>query len=89
VKEYLPWHYKRFNSLPGMTGLWQVSGKNRLSFNEMVRLDIKYSTRFSFWLDVKILFRTPFAIIFQIIDDVQETQESDLGGIEKCLTLRL
>ncbi|OHB59823.1 MAG: hypothetical protein A2173_01050 [Planctomycetes bacterium RBG_13_44_8b] len=89
VEEYLPWHYKRFNSLPGMTGLWQVSGKNRLSFNEMVRLDIRYHMQQSFWLDIKILLKTPFAIISQILDDVQQTEESDLGGVEKCLTLRL
>jgi lipopolysaccharide/colanic/teichoic acid biosynthesis glycosyltransferase len=88
VAEYLPWHYRRFNTLPGMTGLWQVSGKNRLSFNEMVRLDIRYSRRHSFWLDIKILLKTPFAIITQIIDEINETKVADLRGVGKCLTLR-
>lgn len=71
VEEYLPWHYRRFDVLPGMTGLWQVSGKNQLSFIEMVRLDIQYARRQSFWIDLKILFKTPFAIISQIISDLR------------------
>jgi len=89
VVEYLPWHYKRFNTLPGMTGLWQVSGKNRLSFIEMVRLDIRYSRELSFWLDIKILLKTPYAIISQIIDDMERAKVMNLRGVEKCLTLRL
>jgi len=88
VEQYLPWHYRRFDILPGMTGLWQVSGKNRLSFNEMVRLDIRYAKQQSIWLDIKILLRTPFAIISQFVEDLQEGQVMDLRGMEKCLTLR-
>jgi lipopolysaccharide/colanic/teichoic acid biosynthesis glycosyltransferase len=86
VKQYLPWHYRRFDVLPGMTGLWQVSGKNRLSFNEMVRLDIQYSRQQSIWLDIKILLRTPMAVIFQFIESLHENQVIDLRGVEKCLT---
>jgi lipopolysaccharide/colanic/teichoic acid biosynthesis glycosyltransferase len=56
--EYLRWHTNRFDALPGMTGLWQVSGKNRLSFEQMIRLDIAYSARMSLLLDLKILFLT-------------------------------
>jgi lipopolysaccharide/colanic/teichoic acid biosynthesis glycosyltransferase len=55
-----------------MTGLWQVSGKNRLTFSEMVRLDIRYSRQLSFWLDIKILFMTPVAIISHIMDKFQK-----------------
>ena len=88
VAEYLPWHYRRFETLPGMTGLWQVSGKNRLSFNEMIRLDIRYSKQQSFWLDIKILLKTPFAIITQIIDEINDAKIADLRGVEKCLTLQ-
>jgi lipopolysaccharide/colanic/teichoic acid biosynthesis glycosyltransferase len=62
VSEYLRWHNDRFDAVPGMTGLWQVSGKNRLSFKEMVRLDIQYARHLSFWRDLKILLRTPLAI---------------------------
>jgi lipopolysaccharide/colanic/teichoic acid biosynthesis glycosyltransferase len=63
VEEYLIWHKGRFDGLPGMTGLWQVSGKNRLSFKEMIRLDIKYERQMSLLTDLKILFLTPLAIL--------------------------
>jgi lipopolysaccharide/colanic/teichoic acid biosynthesis glycosyltransferase len=55
---YEPWHRRRFNAVPGLTGLWQVSGKNRTTFNQMVQLDIEYSQRLSLWLDVKIILKT-------------------------------
>jgi lipopolysaccharide/colanic/teichoic acid biosynthesis glycosyltransferase len=63
VEEYLIWHKNRFDGLPGMTGLWQVSGKNRLSFKEMIRLDIQYERSMSLLTDLKILLMTPFAIL--------------------------
>jgi lipopolysaccharide/colanic/teichoic acid biosynthesis glycosyltransferase len=65
VNEYLRWHKGRLDAVPGMTGLWQVSGKNLLSFKEMVRLDIRYSRNLSLFSDFKILLMTPFAIISQ------------------------
>jgi lipopolysaccharide/colanic/teichoic acid biosynthesis glycosyltransferase len=46
---------------PGITGLWQVNGRNRTSFDEMVRLDLRYTREWSLWLDIKILFQTPWA----------------------------
>src|ERR1019366_9038495 len=46
---YQPCQRRRFDAVPGLTGLWQVSGKNRTTFNEMIRLDIKYSERVSLW----------------------------------------
>lgn len=58
VDEYEDWHVRRLNIRPGITGLWQVSGRNRLSFEEMVQLDIQYIEHWSFLLDLKILFRT-------------------------------
>lgn len=64
--EYLRWHNGRFGAVPGMTGLWQVSGKNKLAFNEMARLDIRYSRNCSFFLDLKILTMTPFVVLAQI-----------------------
>ena len=67
VAEYSRWHKGRFDTIPGMTGLWQVSGKNRLPFKEMVRLDIRYSRNISFIGDVKILLMTPLAIISELI----------------------
>lgn len=61
--EYLQWHTQRFHILPGITGLWQVSGKNRLSFKQMIRLDIQYAKKLSFWRDVSILVKTIPAMI--------------------------
>ena len=68
VDAYDCWHTARLSVIPGMTGLWQVSGKNRLTFKEMVRLDISYNRKSSFWLDLKILFHTPRAIVNQVKD---------------------
>ncbi len=61
---YARWQHRRFDCLPGMTGLWQVSGKNRTTFKEMIRMDITYASKRSLLLDLMILFRTiPF--VFQ------------------------
>ncbi len=70
VKEYHHWHKERFNGLPGLTGLWQVSGKNRLTFTEMIRLDIKYVRNISLMSDLKILLLTPKAILGQVKDSL-------------------
>lgn len=58
VEEYELWHRKRLDMKPGITGLWQVSGRNRLTFDEMVRADIYYIENWSLLLDVRILFLT-------------------------------
>lgn len=63
VEEYLPWHRKRLDMKPGITGLWQVSGRNRLTFDEMVRVDIYYIENWSLLLDLKIIFLTLPAMI--------------------------
>jgi exopolysaccharide biosynthesis polyprenyl glycosylphosphotransferase len=55
---YLEWHKKRLQVPPGMTGMWQVSGRSLLSFDETVLLDLYYIENWSFWLDCKILLRT-------------------------------
>ena len=58
VRHYKDWHRTRFHVKPGITGLWQVSGRNRLPFEEMVRLDIFYIEHWSPLLDLKIMFKT-------------------------------
>lgn len=63
AQEFSPWHCRRFRSVPGLTGLWQVSGKNRTTFREMIRLDIRYETRCSFWTDLWILIKTVPAVL--------------------------
>jgi exopolysaccharide production protein ExoY len=65
---YLPWQRQRCDAMPGLTGLWQVSGKNRTTFEEMVRLDIRYGQTKSWWFDVKIIFLTVPALLVQIAD---------------------
>jgi exopolysaccharide biosynthesis polyprenyl glycosylphosphotransferase len=57
------WHRRRYNVLPGLTGLWQVAGRSDLSFDDLVRLDFYYLENWSIWLDVSILVRTPFAVL--------------------------
>ena len=63
VKHYKDWHRARFHVRPGITGLWQVSGRNRLHFEEMVRLDIFYIENWSPWLDLKIMLKTPTVML--------------------------
>jgi lipopolysaccharide/colanic/teichoic acid biosynthesis glycosyltransferase len=65
---HLPAHGERFDVLPGLTGLWQVSGKNRTTFDEMMRLDIHYARNASFLLNLKIVLLTPWALLVQIYD---------------------
>jgi lipopolysaccharide/colanic/teichoic acid biosynthesis glycosyltransferase len=61
---YQTWHRRRVLQVkPGITGLWQVTGRSSVKFDEMVRLDLRYATSWSPWLDFKILMRTPRAVI--------------------------
>ena len=62
---YETWQKRRFDAVPGLTGLWQVSGKNRTTFNQMINLDIEYSEQMSLWLDLKIIFKTVPALAQQ------------------------
>ena len=63
VEAYELWHRKRLDMKPGLTGLWQVSGRNRLPFEEMVRLDLFYIENWSLLLDMKIILRTAFVML--------------------------
>ncbi|MEZ5102631.1 MAG: sugar transferase [Thermoleophilia bacterium] len=58
-----PWHRKRYLVLPGMTGLWQISGRSDLGFDDLVRLDFYYLDNWSIWLDVQILVKTVPAVL--------------------------
>jgi len=64
VEQYKPWHRRRLDVAPGITGLWQVSGRSDLPFDEMVLLDIYYAEQWSPDLDFKILLRTIPAVVF-------------------------
>ncbi len=65
VDAYQAWQRGRIlQAKPGLTGLWQVSGRSRVCFDEMVRLDLRYARTWSIWLDIKILLKTPAAVFF-------------------------
>lgn len=63
IEEFEDWQKKRFNVKQGITGLWQVSGRSNLSFEEMIRLDLYYIQNWSIIMDIKILLKT-FPIVF-------------------------
>ena len=63
VESYKPWHLRRLDGAPGITGLWQVSGRNQISFDEMVRLDVEYLQEWSLGRDLRILARTVPAML--------------------------
>src|SRR5438034_5676616 len=71
-EDYLAWQMERFDTLPGLTGLWQVNGKNKTTFNEMMKYDITYARNKSLWLDIKIIAKTIPALLVQ----VRETRAS-------------
>jgi lipopolysaccharide/colanic/teichoic acid biosynthesis glycosyltransferase len=75
-ERYAPEQRARVNALPGLTGLWQVNGKNRTTFRQMIEMDIFYSRNISLSLDIKIILRTLPAIIGQFFDSVQPLPRS-------------
>jgi exopolysaccharide production protein ExoY len=88
AQQYKQWHRGRFQAAPGMTGLWQVSGKNRTTFAQMIRLDIAYAQRMSFLLDIRILLKTLPAILSELMDRVARrrldaTQHVNAGAVRK------
>jgi exopolysaccharide production protein ExoY len=66
------WHKRRFDVLPGITGLWQVSGKNKTSFTEMMRLDVAYTRRPSLPTDLRLLLWTLPAVCIQVWETIRE-----------------
>lgn len=65
AETYQPWHYERLAVVPGITGLWQIQGRADIDFDDRVRMDIEYVRTRSFWLDIKILWATVFAVVLQ------------------------
>lgn len=80
--QYSSGQRERFHSVPGLTGLWQVSGKNRTTFEEMVRLDLDYGRRRSLGLDLWIIVRTPLALAVQVRDS-RRAKAAGLRASEK------
>ncbi len=75
-----PWQRRRCDARPGLTGLWQVSGKNRTTFDQMLRLDVKYACQSSFWLDLKILLLTAPCLVAQVRDGFRARRSRRLPG---------
>ncbi|MBA3405609.1 MAG: sugar transferase [Gemmatimonadaceae bacterium] len=65
VAKYEPWQQERLAVRPGITGLWQVSGRNRLTYAEMCRIDVRYVRSWSFLMDLRIILRTPWAMFVE------------------------
>ena len=83
-QNYTEYHRCRLGAVPGLTGLWQVSGKNRTTFDKMVELDIHYAANKNLLLDLKIMLKTIPAIITQtkdISEDAKENKKSALQNV--------
>ena len=65
-ENYEPWQMERFKTLPGLTGWWQVNGKNKTTFNQMISMDISYVDQRSFAMDLRIIFKTIPVLLGQI-----------------------
>lgn len=86
-EEYEEWQKQRCNALPGLTGLWQVAGKNRTTFDEMIQMDIRYHRESSLWLDLVIIFNTIPALVAQVLErragrSVREAEVEQLKLVE-------
>jgi len=67
-ERYEPWQRKRVYALPGLTGYWQVNGKNKTTFKEMIAMDVFYSRNMSIWLDLSIILKTVPVLIGQALE---------------------
>ena len=84
-EKYLPWQRERFNTLPGLTGLWQVSGKNRTTFTEMIQLDIRYARTKNVWLDLKIILMTIPTLLIQVWESRVMNKSADRAASSKVI----
>jgi exopolysaccharide production protein ExoY len=77
---YEPWQRERVNGLPGLTGYWQVNGKNKTTFNEMIVMDLFYLENMSILLDLKIMLKTGAVIAGQLLESRQPAQRDRVGA---------
>jgi lipopolysaccharide/colanic/teichoic acid biosynthesis glycosyltransferase len=83
-ENYRPEEKQRLEAVPGLTGLWQVNGKNRTTFQEMIDLDIRYARTQSPWLDMKIMFLTLPVVVGQLREARSRRQRIPTGGLRAC-----
>lgn len=81
LSHYSDLQFERFEALPGLTGYWQVHGKNETTFSQMVEMDIHYARHKSLGMDLSIITRTPFAIMLQALGAVQRYLRSRTGDL--------
>lgn len=86
--KYLSWQRERFNTLPGLTGLWQVSGKNRTTFNEMMQLDIRYARTKTLWMDLMIIFKTLPVMIGQMLESRLKKRAESQSNVPSHASVR-
>ena len=77
---YEPWQKQRFNSLPGLTGLWQVNGKNKTTFEQMIRMDIRYAETRSPGLDLAIMLKTVPVLALQAVEMLRQRRKRPANG---------
>jgi exopolysaccharide production protein ExoY len=82
--KYQRWQKERFNTLPGLTGLWQVGGKNKTTFTEMICLDIRYARTRTLWLDLKILLKTLPAILIQVFESREPGEQRSFSPLDSA-----
>lgn len=88
--KYQPWQLERFNAVPGLTGLWQVSGKNRTTFTRMMQLDIEYARNKSLFLDLKIMGKTFPALATQVWETrIRQKAVKPPGTAQASMPLRV
>jgi lipopolysaccharide/colanic/teichoic acid biosynthesis glycosyltransferase len=80
--KYQRWQKERFNTLPGLTGLWQVGGKNKTTFTEMICLDIRYAHTRTLWLDLKILLKTFPAVVVQVLESREPKEQKSFSHLD-------
>jgi lipopolysaccharide/colanic/teichoic acid biosynthesis glycosyltransferase len=89
VSQYLPWQRRRCDAFPGMTGLWQVSGKNKTTFKEMLRLDIAYVQQKTLALDLSIILRTVPAVLRELFEATPTTSNESTATSSPRNVLRI
>jgi len=82
-KHYQPAQKERVNAPPGLTGYWQVNGKNRTTFSEMINMDLLYAEKMSVWMDIAIMLRTAPAIATQVFESLSRKTRAKIGPILK------
>lgn len=80
--KYQRWQKERFNTLPGLTGLWQVGGKNKTTFTEMICLDIRYARTKTLWLDLMVLLKTFPAIVVQVLESHEPVERKSFSHLD-------